>query len=88
MSCDVCHSQRYHERYDETSVSVGFEITPRVIFAEEYSLLQLFKPAEIVRAYMCSEEEIWRMKSYSQLSVHKSASHYENKTRNYIKPHS
>lgn len=79
MSCDVCHSQCYHERYDETSVSVGFEITLCVIFAVEYSLLQLFKPAEIMCAFMCSEEQIWPMKSYSQLSVHKSASHYENK---------
>lgn len=78
MSRDVCHSHFYHERYDETCVSVGFEITPRVIFAVEYSLLQLFKPAELLSAFMCTEEEIRRMKSYSQLSVHKSASHYEN----------
>lgn len=78
MSCDVCHSQFYHERYDETSVSVGFEITPRVIFAVEYSLPQLFKPTELLSAFMCTEEKIWCMKSYSQVSVHKSASHYEN----------
>ena len=78
MSCDVCHSQFYHERYDETCVSVGFEITLRVIFAVEYSLPQLFKPAELLSGLMCTEEKIWCMKSYSQLSVHKSASHYEN----------
>lgn len=78
MSRDVCHSQFYHERYDETSVSVGFEITLCVIFAVEYSLPQLFRPAELLSAFMCTVEKIWCVKSYSQLSVHKSASHYEN----------
>lgn len=79
MSDDVCHSQFYQERYDETCVSVGFEITERLIFTVEYSLPQLFKPAELLSAFMCTGEEIRWMKSYSQLSVHKSASHYENK---------
>lgn len=73
-----CHSQFYRERYDETCVSARFEITPRLIFTPEYSLVQLLKAAECLSAFMCTGEEILRMKSYSQLSVHKSASHYEN----------
>lgn len=60
-------------------MSVRFEITPRVIFTLEYSLVQLLKAAECLSAFMCTEEEIRRVKSYSQLSAHKSASHYENR---------
>lgn len=59
-------------------MSVRFEIMPPVIFTPEYSLVQLLKAAEGLSAFMCTEEEIRCMKSYSQLSVHKSASHYEN----------
>lgn len=85
MARDVSHSQFYRQRYDETCVSAWFEITPRVIFTLEYSLVQLLQAAECLSAFMCTEEEIRRVKSYSQLSVHKFASHYENRhmaTRN------
>lgn len=79
MPRNVCHSQFYHQRYDETCVSTRFEITLRVIFTPEYSLVQLLKAAECLSAFMCTEEEIRHVKSYLQLSVHKSASHYENR---------
>lgn len=38
-------------------VSVGLEITLRVIFAVEYSLQQLFKPAKRLSAVICTERK-------------------------------
>jgi len=59
--------------------SFGFEKKNCVLsYAVEYSLLQLFKPTVLLSVFMCTEETIGHMKSYSQLSVHKSASQYEN----------
>ena len=37
---------------------LGFERTLCVILAVEYSLLQLFKPAMLLPAFVCTEETI------------------------------
>lgn len=76
MSRDVCHSQVYHERYDETSVSVGFWNN-----AVCYLRCGIFIAAIIqtCRAPVCVPRRIYGVwKSYSQLSIHKSSSHYKN----------
>lgn len=56
-------------------LSLGCEIKVCVISAVENSSLQLLKPSTAFKGF---QGRNLRMKSYSQSTVHKSASHYKN----------